>query len=173
LDVRAPKRILSATNRNLRKRGSDVRDSKNLALFDGEGQALDDATRGILVLFLGVMFGVRGASDAIAKVSTQVAATVARRLPRQALTKGAVYPVVKKVAGYLGVAMTKETFGKSVAKAVPLVGGVVSGGITLASYVPMCRKLKNHLATLAPADPAGVENAAFDSPLEEKETSHG
>jgi hypothetical protein len=84
-----------------------------------------------------------------------------------------VYPVVKKVAGYLGVAMTKETFGKSVAKAVPLVGGVVSGGITLASYVPMCRKLKNHLATLAPADPAGVENAAFDSPLEEKETSHG
>jgi hypothetical protein len=119
------------------------------------------------------MFGVRGASDAIAKVSTQVAATVARRLPRQALTKGAVYPVVKKVAGYLGVAMTKETFGKSVAKAVPLVGGVVSGGITLASYVPMCRKLKNHLATLAPADPANGESSASNGALEEKEVSHG
>lgn len=78
---------------------------------------------------------------------------MAKRLPQEALTKGVVYPVVKKVAAYLGVHMTKEVFGKGVSKAIPVIGGVISGGITLATYAPMCAKLKNYLAGLEIADP--------------------
>ena len=34
------------------------------------------------------------------------------------------------------------------AKLVPLVGGVLSGGLTLSTFLPMAKRLKKHLATL-------------------------
>lgn len=48
--------------------------------------------------------------------------------------------------------MTKDVFAKGVAKVIPIVGGVVSGGITFASYMPMSKKFKKYLAGLKPAD---------------------
>ncbi|MBL7257607.1 hypothetical protein [Paractinoplanes lichenicola] len=116
-------------------------------LLADEGE-LDDATKGVLTLFVGVMFGTQSANAAVGKVATEVSKTVARKLPQKALTQGVVYPVVKKVAGYLGVQMTKQTFAKTVSKAIPLVGAVVSGGLTLATFLPMANRLKNHLASL-------------------------
>ncbi|MFJ5229094.1 hypothetical protein ACIQBJ_04250 [Kitasatospora sp. NPDC088391] len=116
-------------------------------LFSGEDD-LDDATKGLLTLFLGVMFGVNRANAAVGKVAEQMARQVAKKLPQKALTQGFVYPVVKKVAGYLGVEMTKQTFAKSLSKAVPVVGAVVSGGLTMATYLPMAKRLKKHLAGL-------------------------
>ena len=100
------------------------------------------------------MFGANGATDAVTKISSQVAAAVAKKLPQKALTKGAVYPIVKKVAGYIGVKMTKDVFAKGVSKVIPIIGGVISGGVTLATYAPMCLKLKDYLAGLEVADPS-------------------
>ncbi len=37
-----------------------------------------------------------------------IAANVAKKLPQKALTKGILYPTVKKVAGYLGASLTKK-----------------------------------------------------------------
>lgn len=100
------------------------------------------------------MFGAQGAADAIAKAAEQTAAAVARQLPKQALTKTFYYPLVKKVATFLGVQMNKEIFGKGVSKAVPVIGGLISGGITLAAFAPMSLKFKDYLASLPTADPA-------------------
>lgn len=55
---------------------------------------------------------------------------------------------MKKIAGHLGKEMTKQTFARTVSKAVPVVGAVVSGGLTFATFRPMAKKLKNHLAEL-------------------------
>ncbi len=115
---------------------------------------IDDETRSLLILFVGVMFGAQGAIDAVAAISAKVAEAVAKRVPQKALMKGAIYPIVKKVAIYLGIQMNKEIFGKAVAKIVPVIGGVISGGITLGTYAPMCLKLKDYLAELETADPA-------------------
>ena len=41
--------------------------------------------------------------------------------------------------------MTKEIFAKGVSKAIPVIGGVVSGGITLATLRPMGTRLANTL----------------------------
>ena len=41
--------------------------------------------------------------------------------------------------------MTKEIFAKGVSKAVPLIGGVVSGGITFATMRPMGQRLADTL----------------------------
>ena len=41
--------------------------------------------------------------------------------------------------------MTKEVFAKGVSKVVPVIGGVVSGSITLATMLPMGKRLANTL----------------------------
>ena len=112
-------------------------------LFTGTEEEIDDETKNLLILFIGVMFGANEATDAIAKISQSAAAAAAKKIPQKALTKGVVYPVVKKVAGYLGVKMTKDVFAKGVSKAIPIIGAIISGGITLATYTPMCMKLKD------------------------------
>ncbi|GAA0953259.1 hypothetical protein [Actinocorallia libanotica] len=117
---------------------------------------LDDATKGVLTLFVGVMFGLHSANTAVGKVAEMMSKQVAKKLPQQALTKGVIYPMVKKVASYLGVQMTKQTFARGVSKAIPVVGALISGGLTFASYRPMAKKLKNHLADLELTKPANV-----------------
>lgn len=117
-------------------------------LFDGDAEGLDEATESILTLFVGVMFGVQAAQGGVSKVSGLIAAQAVKKLPQKALTKGVIYPVVKKVAGMLGVAMTKKTFAGAVAKAVPVAGAVLSGGLTLATFLPMAHRLQRHLAGL-------------------------
>lgn len=117
-------------------------------LFSGDSDDLDDATKGMLTLFVGVMFGTQSANAGVGKVAGMLSEQALKKLPKQALTKGLIYPIVKKVASYLGVEMTKQTFAKTVSKAIPIVGAVVSGGLALATYLPMAKRLKNHLSSL-------------------------
>jgi hypothetical protein len=117
-------------------------------LFDEDGDEIDEATQSMLILFVGVMFGVQVAQSGVAKVAGLVAANVATRLPQQALTKGVLYPIVKQVAKHLGVTMSKSLFASSIAKAIPVVGAVVSGGLTLGTFLPMSKRLQKHLASL-------------------------
>ncbi|MDN3284413.1 EcsC family protein [Streptomyces thermocarboxydus] len=115
-------------------------------LFSGDD--MDDATEGVLTLFVGVMFGTHSAITAVTKAAEAMSKEVAKKLPQKALTKGFIYPLVKKIAGHLGKEMTKQTFARTVSKAVPVVGAVVSGGLTFATFRPMAKKLRNHLAEL-------------------------
>ncbi|MFE6825452.1 hypothetical protein [Streptomyces sp. NPDC057690] len=123
-------------------------------LFSEDGDDVDDATMGVLTLFFGVMFGTQSANAAVGKVAGMMAEQVAKKLPQKALTHGVVYPIVKKVAGYIGVQMTKQTFAKTVSKAIPLIGAAVSGGLTFATYLPMAKRLKKHLSSLPLAEPS-------------------
>ncbi|GAB2974970.1 hypothetical protein GCM10023080_044460 [Streptomyces pseudoechinosporeus] len=123
-------------------------------LFSDDGDDVDDATMGVLTLFFGVMFGTQSANAAVGKVAGMMAEQVAKKLPQKALTHGVIYPIVKKVAGYLGVRMTTQSFATTVSKAIPLVGAAVSGGLTLATYLPMAKRLKRHLSSLPLAEPS-------------------
>lgn len=114
----------------------------------GDEEDLDEATEGILTLFVGVMFGVQVAQGGVAKVAEMMAGNVLRKLPQKALTKGVVYLVVKKVAAYLGVKLTKKTFASGVAKSIPVAGAALSGGLTFVTFLPMSKKLQSHLESL-------------------------
>ncbi|QLJ04321.1 hypothetical protein HZZ00_27210 [Streptomyces sp. NEAU-sy36] len=142
-------------------------------LFSDEGDDVDDATMGVLTLFFGVMFGTQSANAAVGKVAGMMSEQVAKKLPQKALTKGVVYPIVKKVAAYIGVKMTKESFAKAVSKAIPLVGAAVSGGFTLATYLPMAKRLKKHLAGLPLADPSqrGTDGTVVDGEVVDEHES--
>ena len=110
-----------------------------------KGQAFDTETLNILTICLGVMYGVAGANNAIRSIAKALAVGVEKKLINTALTKGTVYPIVKSIAKWFGVKMTKEVFAGFFKKAIPVVGGVIGGGITFVSFKPCCDKLKNSL----------------------------
>ena len=94
-----------------------------------------------LIVYCGVMFGAAGASATVRIVSSALGKQALKKLPQMALTKTFYYPIVKAIAKAVGVKMTKGLFAKGVSKAVPILGGIVSGGITLASMKPMGKRL--------------------------------
>ncbi len=121
---------------------------------------VDDETLGKLGTFLGVMLGVAGASTALSGFANNVARpALQKQLASKALTHTAYYPVIKKTLHLVGVKITKQIFAKTVTKIVPVIGGVVSGGLTYASLRGGSRRLMQHLETLPPALPAPVEES--------------
>lgn len=113
-----------------------------------EDGSIDDDTSNIITLFVGVMFGVNGAASTITKISASAAQKASKNIAAKALTKGTLYPIVKKIAQALGVKMTKDIFARGVSKAIPIIGGIASGGLTYITYKPMAYNLKKHLETL-------------------------
>lgn len=130
-------------------------------LLDDKGQ-ITEGTRNVLTLFVGVMFGAQAANKLVGEIAKQVSLQAAKRLPQQALTKTIYYPVIKQVAKWIGVKMTKDTFGRSVGKAIPILGGVLSGAITAFSFKPMAEKLQKHLREEMPMMRSLNENVFFD-----------
>lgn len=110
-----------------------------------EAIALDTETINSLTVCLGVMYGVANANNAIKAMAKALAGGVEKQLMKKALTKGAIYPIVRNVGKWFGVRMTKEIFAGFFKKAIPVVGGVVGGGITYASFKPCCYRLKDVL----------------------------
>lgn len=137
-----------------------IRTAQELAYIYGwseiftETSQLDTATESQLILFIGVMSGVSAANKVVTKLFGETAMrAVAKKVAAQALTKTWYYPLVKKIATMLGQQMAKSTFATGVSKAVPVLGGAISGGLTYATFKPMATRLKNHLSTLAHMSP--------------------
>jgi len=110
-----------------------------------KGQKFDSETMNILILCLGVMYGVAGANNAIKVMAKALATGVEKKLIRAALTKGTIYPMVKSVMKWFNVNLTKKIFAEAFKKAIPVVGGVIGGGITFVTFKPCCDKLKASL----------------------------
>ena len=87
-----------------------------------------------------------------------LAVGVEKKLMKAALTKGAVYPIVKSVAKWFSVSMTKEIFAGFFKKAIPVVGGVIGGGLTFATFKPCCYRLKDALSDTMLSNPEHVSN---------------
>ena len=131
---------------------------------DEEGLMLDTQTTNQIILCLGIMNGVAGANNAIKGMAKALAVGVEKKLLNTALTKGTFYPMVKAIAKWFGVKMTKEVFAGFFKNAIPVVGGVVGGGITFFSFKPCCLRLKDALKDTMLSNPAHhstVEEDAF------------
>lgn len=130
-------------------------------LYNSNGD-FDDETINQLTLFIGVMFGVNTANVVVAKLAQSAALKVEKSLANKALTKGVIYPIVKKIAGILGVKMTKEVFAKGIGKVIPVLGGAISGGLTYATFKPSAKRLEKHLRKLPTADVEFYKSSHYD-----------
>lgn len=122
-----------------------------------KGQTFDTETLNLLIVCLGVMYGVAGANNAVKAMAKALAVGVEKKLIHTALTKGTIYPIVKSVAKWFGVKMTKEVFAGFFKKAIPVIGGVIGGGITFVTFKPCCDMLKNSLQDTALSNPNHIE----------------
>lgn len=107
-----------------------------------KGEMIDAETVNILIICLGVMYGVAGANKALVTMGKALGKGVEKKLLNTALTKGAIYPIVKNVAKWFNIKMTKQVFAGAVNKGIPIFGAFIGGGITYLSFGPCCNKLK-------------------------------
>lgn len=127
--------------------GFNLRVAQQVAYIYGyedfwNGDVLDnERVENELVMFLGTMLGAGGAAQVTRLLSNQLAKKVAADLPKKALTKTIYYPIIKNIAKSIGIKITKDSFAKGLSKAIPLLGGAISGGITYKSMSTMNKRL--------------------------------
>ena len=120
-------------------------------------QIFDTETINILIICLGVMYGTAGANNALKAIAKALGSGVEKKLLKTALTKGTIYPIVKGVASWFGKQMTKDVFAGFFKKTIPVVGGVIGGGITYLTFKPCCDKLKTSLQNTMLSNPNYVD----------------
>ena len=118
---------------------------------------VDEETELQITLLFGAMMGAGTAVRGLRELARRFSVQAIRRLPRRALTKTAYYQIAKQVGKWIGISVTKRSFAGGVAKAVPVVGGVVSAGLTATTIRPMGKRLKNHLRELRYAYPDDLD----------------
>ncbi|MCO5483815.1 EcsC family protein [Enterococcus faecalis] len=114
-------------------------------LWNNQDELTEEA-KNTLILYLGIMLGVTSAGSVVRILSNRLSIQALKRLPQKALTKTFLFPILKKILAVFGTKLTKATFVKGVSKAIPVLGGVVSGGINYASMKPMAMRLKDELS---------------------------
>ena len=135
---------------------------------------VDDETIGVLAVFFGVMLGVGGAAQSLTAFARSVAVPAfQKQITKQALTKTSWYPVVKHCLRYIGINLTKKGFAQGISKVIPLIGGVVSGGMTFVSLQSQSYRLKRHLRELPPpgVDAEVWKQAVSDATVDDEDSS--
>ena len=127
--------------------------------FDFDEEELDSYAMDQMLIFLGAMYGISGVNDSIKVIADAAAQKTSKALANEALTKTAIYPVVKKVAKELRSKIAKRIYVKSASKIVPVVGGAVSGGLTYTTFKPNCMRLKRSLCDLELCDVGSYDSS--------------
>lgn len=99
----------------------------------------------VLTALFGVMFGVTEAVKVVNYVAKALAVQVAKRLPVTAFGHAAWYVLIKRIARWIGIKMTKQLLAKTAAKIIPFVGAAASGAMTYAAFGPAAKKLAKEL----------------------------
>ena len=114
--------------------------------FCDEHGNLTEVSRDLLTIYVGVMLGASAANKAVGEASRRFAGQVVKRIPKMPLTKYTIYKIAKQLAGWISVKLTKDSFAKSLAKAVPVVSGFICGAITFATFRPAAKRLQKKLS---------------------------
>lgn len=111
-------------------------------------EELSEDAQNTLLLYLGVMLGVNGTAALLRAGGITIAKQVMKTVPNKALTKTLWYPILKKVLRIFGVNLTKGGLAKGIGKFIPILGGIISGGLTFATMKPMGESLQKELSKL-------------------------
>ena len=108
--------------------------------FCDENGEPDDQMEHMLTLLVGAMVGVDAAGKAVAELGEMIAKGIVNS-SRHGFFKLSLW----KITGAAAAGVSKVNFARGVAKIVPVIGGVISGGITLLTLRLWGRKLKHTL----------------------------
>ncbi|MCQ2452323.1 MAG: EcsC family protein [Oscillospiraceae bacterium] len=127
------------------------------------GEEPDSETMSCIVLFLGVMFGVHGASDTLKKMTNIISRSVSKSLSRKAFATSLVYPIAQRLTEAIGLRITRQLFSELLAAIVPLFGAAFAGVLTFLLFRPCCFRLRNQLMHENISDPDYYARMAAES----------
>jgi len=105
----------------------------------------DVATASALVIMLGVMAGVQRADDALARLARLRASGADDVRLRTALAARGMQAEVNQISEELTRSMARRLGGQVAGKAIPVVGGIVSGFVTGSGFDEMAKRLLKQL----------------------------
>lgn len=123
--------------------------------FENDDQPVDDGTMNMLMLCLGAMNGIQEAALAMKSLAKGIGNGVSKVILKKALTKGTLYPIIKKVWTFMGAKMTKTILAEGLKKSILIAGGVLAGGITFISFQKCCENFKDSIHDTILSNPDG------------------
>ena len=87
-----------------------------------------------------------------------------KQIAKRTLTKTAWYGPMKQTLKLIGIKVSKDSFAKGVTRTVPVIGGVISGGMTLVVLKSQSTRLHKHLREIPPP---GVDAAEYLAALDD------
>lgn len=117
-------------------------------LIHVDSEQTDVATAEALVIFLGVMAGIEKADAALARLARLRTSGAADQSLRTALAARAMQQEVNAISAELTKRMARRLTGQVAGKAIPVVGGIVSGVITGSGFDEMSKRLLRQLKQL-------------------------
>ncbi|MFA5449780.1 MAG: hypothetical protein WC292_05025 [Clostridia bacterium] len=113
--------------------------AQELAYLYGEedlwtDNAVSDKVKSQILLYCGVMFGVAGAPQLLKALSNMLNPEVTSKIFERTLNIIKKHPTINLIIELFSGEMTKKQFDKLLSKAIPVVGGAISGG---AAYLTM------------------------------------
>lgn len=132
---------------------------------------LDSESSNIILEFMGIMFGVEYANSKVTQIALKMAEKAAEDTGKNLVTiigkqvgsnagrhiakiieEQVGSKVVRTILEGIEIKINQKLLGQFLSKSIPVVGGVISGGITYASYKPMCYRLKESLSKCPQAE---------------------
>lgn len=114
-------------------------------LIHVDTERTDVATASALVIMLGVMAGVERANDTLARLGRLRASGADDTRLRTALAARAMQEEVNAISAELTKRMARRLGGQVAGKAIPVVGGIVSGIVTGSGFDEMSKRLLTQL----------------------------
>ena len=112
-------------------------------IFDSTGE-IDDTTMSALIIYIGFMMGVKPASTVLAQLAAKNVTKMAGGVIAKSIIKnGASRRIILKIVQMIGLKSSVKGAFTIGTKAVPVISGLVSGGITAATFIPSTKKLQN------------------------------
>lgn len=126
-------------------------------MIDNKGRLTPDGEI-MLTAFIGVMNKVEIANELVKKIATEIARRLseetAMRVAGAIFQKQIVAQTIETIANKLGTQIAAKNVGRGVAKAIPVVSGLICGGITYATFKPQAKRLHEALKRYRVASPA-------------------
>ncbi len=115
-------------------------------LFDEEKE-ISEETLTKFTVFAGVMFGATGSGDALNQLIDSSKDDI-DAFNRKLVVNYSLMNLAQQIAKWISVKITRGTLFRSVAKIVPFLGGIVSGGMSYLSITSMSNRLTKELRKL-------------------------
>lgn len=94
------------------------------------------------------MLGVNGTAALLRAGGITIAKQVMKTVPNKALTKTLWYLILKKSFKNIWCESYQGGLAKGMGKFIPILGGIISGGLTFATMKPMGESLQKELSKL-------------------------